>query len=905
MTTNIHASTNKFLQKQGGNRFLWRSLIIGLFFSLFITPVLQAQSIPMTEAQYNELFPYRFGTEAQPEGGYALNPAKDFFTYDSFLEAIERMKNIKVIMERRTGTNLYKVTRINKTTGEEKLIRTDSGFDDSWNAQKSIVTKEVDYALFLNEGDTETITRELAAFLANISQETTGGWSTAPGGKYAWGLYFREEVDYANNDELIGYVEANHPDYPPTAGKSYHGRGPIQLSWNYNYGQVSQFLYGDKSVLLDNPDLITEDAALAFQTAIWFWMTPQFPKPSCHDVMVGNWVPTSYDLENKRFPGFGVTVNIINGGLECGSGTEKSKVLSRIGHYERHSGILNVTTDLNGGSSCDACGCANQKPFSGIEPEPTPEEPRISILSPTTTEIRQENFEAITISVSILDKDDQAINDAEIAIDGTVVSTQGVSYDWTPSAYGTYSITISAADQAGNSSTTTLSLEVMDPRTNCGEAWNAIVYAGGSQVVYNNLIYQAAWETKSTDEPGQSDVWKLQGPCPGASFDCTGYPEWEASNTYQNNGMWVTYNNNIYAFQTWWSTGQNPESNPNVWQLIGACDSDGNTTTDTPPSISFTQPTQDTFYGLNPIAIEVNATDDQGTPTVQIQVDGSTYNGTTATLTPSVFGEYTIIATATDNAGQSNTVTKTITVQEEDTLLPPVVNFTSPSNGSILEMENLSPVTVTINATDADGSIVSSSITVENQTYNSSSISWTPSAFGTYTLSASTTDNDGLTATTEITVTIEEISNTDNGCGTLATYAPYPSIYMKGDQVTYEGYIYESMVDNLYNVTPGTADHWWKPIGPCGSARLVSNNLLDHVLIYPQPFQSSFRIDWKEKDAAALVVLYNQTGQSVLRMTFKKGSPMLVDTSMLSPGLYFVNITSSKGTRYQQKVLKR
>jgi hypothetical protein len=36
--------------------------------------------------------------------------------------------------------------------------------------------------------------RELAAFLAQISHETTGGWPTAPDGPYAWGLCFHEEV---------------------------------------------------------------------------------------------------------------------------------------------------------------------------------------------------------------------------------------------------------------------------------------------------------------------------------------------------------------------------------------------------------------------------------------------------------------------------------------------------------------------------------------------------------------------------------------------------------------------------------------------------------------------------------------------------------------------------------------
>ena len=40
----------------------------------------------------------------------------------------------------------------------------------------------------------------------------------------------------------------------------------------------------------------------------------QSPKPSCHDALVGNWVPTEKDLKCGRKPGFGVTINIVNGG---------------------------------------------------------------------------------------------------------------------------------------------------------------------------------------------------------------------------------------------------------------------------------------------------------------------------------------------------------------------------------------------------------------------------------------------------------------------------------------------------------------------------------------------------------------------------------------------------------------
>ena len=64
---------------------------------------------------------------------------------------------------------------------------------------------------FGGDGDAATRKREVAAFLAQISHETTGGWPTAPDGPYAWGLCFKEEISKATS--------------PP-----YYGRGPIQLT---------------------------------------------------------------------------------------------------------------------------------------------------------------------------------------------------------------------------------------------------------------------------------------------------------------------------------------------------------------------------------------------------------------------------------------------------------------------------------------------------------------------------------------------------------------------------------------------------------------------------------------------------------------------------------------------------
>lgn len=206
----------------------------------------------------------------------------------------------------------------------------------------NLVAATQKYPQFCNEGSDERRKREAAAFLANIAHETTGGWDTAPGGRFAWGLYFIEEVG-CEKGNCTHYCDANNSRYPCIPGKTYHGRGPIQLSWNYNYGQVGEALGLD---LLANPDLVKLDGSIAFQTALWFWMTPQQPKPSCHAVMSGSWQPSPSDVSQGRAPGFGMTINIINGGLECSIPTN-DKVRDRVGFYERFTQMLGVSMGDN------------------------------------------------------------------------------------------------------------------------------------------------------------------------------------------------------------------------------------------------------------------------------------------------------------------------------------------------------------------------------------------------------------------------------------------------------------------------------------------------------------------------------------------------------------------------------
>jgi chitinase len=101
------------------------------------------------------------------------------------------------------------------------------------------------------------------------------------------------------------------------------------LSWNYNYGAFSKVLvdstFDSHMHLLNNPEDVLSDSFKTFTAAFWFYMTPQTPKPSMHDVASGNFMPTSVDTNAGITNGFGVTTNIINGVQECGGGSENWK----------------------------------------------------------------------------------------------------------------------------------------------------------------------------------------------------------------------------------------------------------------------------------------------------------------------------------------------------------------------------------------------------------------------------------------------------------------------------------------------------------------------------------------------------------------------------------------------------
>lgn len=150
-----------------------------------------------------------------------------------------------------------------------------------------------------------------------------------------------------------------YPDSYGAAGKKYYGRGAKQLSYPVNYFNYSMIVFGNDNIR-NNPDLV-EQGWNALLSAVYFYMTGQDRKPSIHDVMVKNWVPDANDISAGRLDGFGTTINIINGGLECGSGSEDARAANRGKHYNTFRtklGLSTTTTNI---------GCANAKQFADTD----------------------------------------------------------------------------------------------------------------------------------------------------------------------------------------------------------------------------------------------------------------------------------------------------------------------------------------------------------------------------------------------------------------------------------------------------------------------------------------------------------------------------------------------------------
>lgn len=177
---------------------------------------------------------------------------------------------------------------------------------NSFYSYWDLVSATATYPAFAGTGDDTAKKREVAAFLANMAHETGE-------------LVYIEEI-------AKGEYCAPTPACPCAPGKRYYGRGPIQLSWNYNYCAAGQALGLN---LQADPDLVARDAKVAWQTGLWFWMTQTGAgSMTAHSGITGG--------------SFAETIRTINGALECNGGNP-GQVQARVSYYQQFCVLLGVS----------------------------------------------------------------------------------------------------------------------------------------------------------------------------------------------------------------------------------------------------------------------------------------------------------------------------------------------------------------------------------------------------------------------------------------------------------------------------------------------------------------------------------------------------------------------------------
>ncbi|MCG9595104.1 chitinase [Vibrio sp. Isolate25] len=196
----------------------------------------------------------------------------------------------------------------------------------------------------------EICRKTLATMFAHFTQETGGHDASSDTPEWRQGLYYLREVGWGE-DTSGGYGICDPETWqgqaypcgtnPDGTYKSYFGRGSKQLSYNYNYGPFSHSIYGNVEKLLNEPQLVA-DTWLNLASAVFFYLYPQPPKPSMLHVIDGTWKPNENDLAAGLVPGFGVTTQIINGGVECGGSEEHIQSQNRIKYYQEFSRYLSV-----------------------------------------------------------------------------------------------------------------------------------------------------------------------------------------------------------------------------------------------------------------------------------------------------------------------------------------------------------------------------------------------------------------------------------------------------------------------------------------------------------------------------------------------------------------------------------
>ncbi|MGC7594320.1 putative Ig domain-containing protein [Staphylococcus epidermidis] len=376
-------------------------------------------------------------------------------------------------------------------------------------------------------------------------------------------------------------------------------------------------------------------------------------------------------------------------------------------------------------TTTDESGNATETTFT-IDVEDTTK-PTVEDIANQTQEV---NTEIEPIKIEATDNSGQAVtNKVDGLPDGVTFDEATNTISGTPSEVGSYDITVTTTDKNGNSETTTFTIDVEDTTKPTVES-----VADQTQEV-NTEITPITIE--SEDNSGQTVTNKVDGLPDGVTFD-------EATNTISGTPSKVgSYDITVTT------TDENGNSETTTFTI------DVEDTTK-PTVESVADQTQEVNTEINPIKIE--ATDNSGqavTNKVDGLPDGVTFDEATNTIsgTPSEVGSYTVTVTTTDENG--NATETTFTIDVEDTTKPTVEDITDQTQEINTEINPIK-----IETTDNSGQTVTNKVEglPDGVTFDeaTNTISGTPSEVGSYTVTVTTTDENGNATETTFTIDVED-----------------------------------------------------------------------------------------------------------------------------------------------------
>ncbi|MDH9444228.1 putative Ig domain-containing protein, partial [Staphylococcus epidermidis] len=379
--------------------------------------------------------------------------------------------------------------------------------------------------------------------------------------------------------------------------------------------------------------------------------------------------------------------------------------------------ITVTTTDENGNSETTT--------FT-IDVEDTTK-PTVESVADQTQEI---NTKIEPIKIEARDNSGQAVtNKVDGLPDGVTFDEATNTISGTPSEVGSYTVTVTTTDESGNATETTFTIDVEDTTKPTVED-----IANQTQEV-NTEITPITIE--SEDNSGQTVTNKVDGLPDGVTFD-------EATNTISGTPSKVgSYDITVTT------TDENGNSETTTFTI------DVEDTTK-PTVESVADQTQEVNTEINPIKIE--ATDNSGqavTNKVEGLPAGITFDEATNTIsgTPSEVGSYTVTVTTTDENG--NATETTFTIDVEDTTKPTVEDITDQTQEINTEINPIK-----IETTDNSGQTVTNKVEglPDGVTFDeaTNTISGTPSEVGSYTVTVTTTDENGNATETTFTIDVED-----------------------------------------------------------------------------------------------------------------------------------------------------